>query len=389
MKSTDRFYDDIVIGSSPLMLIQALRLSMLGRRVLVIDRYQNIGGSWSVSSISTWNNIESDTVFNSAISEAACHLIEAFPRVYQCLEFFSQVPFDVLDIQPIRVMSNGRIFPYSSRFILLASFFRLLYGFLSHWLFLLLGRRKFLDSYLNFKKKLAVFIKFQFKMLFRDIRIAAPRYGYAHFIKSLETYCLSSGINSYTADVTSIDRHSSTWIVSFDVSSVQFIANSVHMTSSSNMRISTEGNFRSITPRFLSRKSLVVEVHPNDINVPQSYVAFWNDPLITRISRIITPTDQAIGSSGSYHFLIETRANFKDEVSDNCVSGTICSYLERSGIIIHNRPFEIIGFVDCDYVSNIDQLPSGNIAPNVWSYSSNGNLAAGIAAWIVHFGFEL
>ena len=41
----------------------------------------------------------------------------------------------------------------------------------------------------------------------------------------------------------------------------------------------------------------------------------------------------------------------------------------------------------CEYVSNLDQLPVGEIAPNVFIYSSNGNLAAGIASWNAEVGF--
>ena len=103
----DRF-DAIVIGSSPLMLLQAHRLAGAGKSVAVLDRNVDRGGLWR-------NTI----VGNKVTTEIACHLIEPFPKVYEYLEKVTGIPFEALEPQPMRV-EKGRVIRYSSRFTIVA-----------------------------------------------------------------------------------------------------------------------------------------------------------------------------------------------------------------------------------------------------------------------------
>ena len=64
----DRDYQDIVIGSSPLMLLQAHCLAKKGRRVCVLERSERLGGAWRTVNIG-----------NAIDVEIACHVIEVFP----------------------------------------------------------------------------------------------------------------------------------------------------------------------------------------------------------------------------------------------------------------------------------------------------------------------
>ena len=46
------------------------------------------------------------------------------------------------------------------------------------------------------------------------------------------------------------------------------------------------------------------------------------------------------------------------------------------------------GYINCAYSYNVNQLPSGKVSDNFFCYYSNGNLAAGIAAWQDYSCFE-
>lgn len=385
--SLDFSYDDVVIGSSPLMLIQALWLRHRGHNVLVVDRTPNLGGSWAIAPVLCDSESQSNKAWNSVLTEVACHLIEPFPRVYKVIEHFSKCPFVPLDVQPIRISPDGRQFPYSSRLILIASGFRLFFGYLSFSFLLLFGQKSVLDSYLNFKNKFIKFLRYQLPIVVSDIRVWAPRDGFAHLLSTLEAQCLSAGIDFRVVEVTNLCRTRSSWLVSSDSSSCDFTARNIHITSSTNLRRTTSGDFKAKSPRFSTKVGWVVEISSENIRIPQSYVAFWKDPSIARISRIISSVENPIGTAGCFQYLLETRFPLHTDSRDVSVVDLFQSYLEQSHIILPGSPFVLIGRVMCKYVANLDQLPAGNIAPNIWSYSSSGNLAAGIAAWVSQSDF--
>ena len=82
-------FDDIVIGSSPMMLLQAAMLARENRNVCLIERenLEKLGGSWQIAKLSNGERVE-----------IACHLIEFFPGIYEFLEGASGSQFETLDI---------------------------------------------------------------------------------------------------------------------------------------------------------------------------------------------------------------------------------------------------------------------------------------------------
>lgn len=105
-------YDNIIVGSSPLMLIEAFYLSKLGKTSLIIEKNKVIGGSWQIFS----QESVSDQV------EVGCHI---WYRDKKCFNFLNEV-FD-LDIakqefQP-KVYRKNKYWPYYmiNLFVLLKS----------------------------------------------------------------------------------------------------------------------------------------------------------------------------------------------------------------------------------------------------------------------------
>lgn len=102
-KLLSKNFDDAVIGSSPLMIIKAIQLAKKGRSVILIDRKKIFGGNWQTYNLKDDNRVES-----------ACHLIEFFPGVYELLEKYSGMSFNVLNPQPIRILNKFLKINYSS-----------------------------------------------------------------------------------------------------------------------------------------------------------------------------------------------------------------------------------------------------------------------------------
>ena len=94
-------YDNIIVGSSPLMLIEAYFLSKCGNSILIIEKNNVAGGSWQTFSFSEISNQ----------IEVGCHV---WYRDKKCFNFLNKV-FDLdienQKIQP-KVYKNGRYYPY-------------------------------------------------------------------------------------------------------------------------------------------------------------------------------------------------------------------------------------------------------------------------------------
>ena len=185
-------------------------------------------------------------------------------------------------------------------------------------------------------------------------------------------------------------RHAGVTIQGFDVSQMSRIdqgrwkltsatgstlyAEHVHCTTSTNLRRAGDGHFQAVPQTFAQRFCVVAEVQNNDIHISQSYVAFWKNPAVARISRIDMP-----GTYTFQRFLIEFHN--PDSAADSDLSDVIRKHLENAKIIAAGGSFEIVGHVNCQFTTNVDQLPSGKIDNNLRGYYSMGNLAAGLAAW--------
>jgi hypothetical protein len=100
-------YDVIVIGSSPLLMLAAIRWRRAGRSVLLIEASDALGGAWKIGSCRIGAR--------ELQHECACHLIEWYAGGYRLLQELSSYPFVPLVPQPVKVWRNGRVEDYLSR----------------------------------------------------------------------------------------------------------------------------------------------------------------------------------------------------------------------------------------------------------------------------------
>ena len=51
-------FDSIIIGSSPVAITESIHLAATGKRVLVIEKNNRLGGAWSSFDLGSYKNIE-------------------------------------------------------------------------------------------------------------------------------------------------------------------------------------------------------------------------------------------------------------------------------------------------------------------------------------------
>lgn len=347
-----------------MMLIQAMALVNKGHRVCILDREHQRGGAWKLYSLDSGFNVE-----------IACHTIEVFPGVYEYLSDISGVPFVPLAEQPVRVHRLGFILRYSSRLLILVAGLRLMFGYISAYCRCLVLRGSNKNSLLNFKSKLKSFWLYQWPIIFGDTVMKGPQFGFVDFLNRLIDNCERRGIKFLTFDVESIKRNDGQWLVADRDGNVLTSAY-VFSTTSTNLRHVEAGEFRAIDYKLRPRSSVLVSVPGSNLLKNQSYVAFWKDPWVMRISRI----DQIKYEVDEVRYLLEIRSPV--EVSPEKLDAVLRRALEKSSILRKGRDFRNLGAIDCLYTENIGQLAEGQIDEGFTCLFSFGNLAAGVAHWL-------
>ena len=356
-------YDDVILGSSPLMLLHALYLAKTGRVVCIVDRTDDWGGAWQVALLENGEEVE-----------IACHLIEMFPGVYDFLERCSGVPFEPLIAQPIRVHSSGFKVPYDSRLLLIASGFRLIAGYCKAWVDLLVGKVEDRNHVINFQMKLASYFRYKLSSFFQRPIMAGPRDGFVNFLENLLEACRSEGIHFVKLEVEELAYLSGSWTASGSLDQC-IVGSNVHTTTSVNLVRQTEKLYKAKSVEIFVRHTVLVDISVVDVKTSYSYVAFWKDKYVARISRVDTPNKTRI----SQRFLIEFhRAPPTAELEQKAL---VAKRLRQADILRPGANFSTVGQVKCNFSQNIDQLSAGEIGPRLFAYHSSGNLAAGIAHW--------
>ena len=361
-------FDDIVIGSSPMMLIRAIELSAKGRRVCLLEKQSELGG--------VWRNVR---VAEELDVEIACHLIEDFPGVYEYLEEVSGIPFEPLQDQPIRVLKNDSTAPYSTRSTLFLSVLWVLILIVLHKLRLAKpAQNETQKARIHvLRRKVVDFFRFQLPIMLRGSRIQAPVTGFADFISVLENKCRDQKVDIREFDVQQIEDEGSCWRL-VDQRSEKILAREVHCTTSANLKRIDRGRFQAVEPQFSSSACILVEVSFADIREKTSYAAFWSDPEVVRVARI----DQREPRSSGWLYLIQLRKDFGEfEDSKQKLESLIHQSMVRAKVLSSKGKMRLIGPIQCSHMPHRQQLPDGLIDRSFYGYYSAGNLASGLARW--------
>jgi len=80
-------YDIIILGSSPPLLVLALRLARVGKRVLVLEKEDYLGGSWKIIDIDEFKNVD-----------AHCHIFVQDFRSFKKMR--TELNWDLIKVEP-------------------------------------------------------------------------------------------------------------------------------------------------------------------------------------------------------------------------------------------------------------------------------------------------
>lgn len=86
-------YDYVVIGSSPICMIEALIRCRQGKRAAIVDRSQNAGGAWALVDVFGWKNVE-----------ISAHIMRDWKGGYTYIDNSLSIPLEILNPQPSQII---------------------------------------------------------------------------------------------------------------------------------------------------------------------------------------------------------------------------------------------------------------------------------------------
>jgi hypothetical protein len=361
-------FDCAVIGSSPLMLMQAIKLARNGKSVVVLEAEESIGGLWRMAILPDGTRIE-----------CACHLIDDIPGAYEVLQDYSGVEFSQLEPQPQSTDTDGRIRSYVSRTGILKNVLS------DHGRVLKLLKKRLLGQTstpdivaLNASLvKLHDFYCFNFKKLFTGSRVKAPKFGFVQFMDGLIANTRAAGAKIVYDKVMRVEKNDGCWLLILRSGEV-CKAKRIDCSASATLRHLGYDEFLFFEANHKSCINLVASVLSTNLVKKISYISFANSEIFSRAARLDYPERKH--DRHDYLFQLKTR---NELLNDDEVLRHAADLFVSIGVIEtpEHLTFGNLVMMSVREHSTDQQLPDGEILPNFHVHSSLGNLASGVAFW--------
>lgn len=337
-------FDVVVVGSSPLLMLYALQAKRAGKSVSMVESKPTLGGAWSLDRYTL------DTF--SVTHENACHLIEWYDGGYELLEHISGTPFEVCDPQPVKVWSDGRVAPYTSRMGIVGDYLATCrsIGYNSIKVMLsLAGIRYARGNALYQLRRSVARLVFETRHRLPGVigygGVCAPRGGFAGFVEDLIAQVGKAGITVWTIKATAATQSTDgSWKVqTCDGRSIE----AAQVVVGESCSLATLNGASAPLNQSSHYHHVLVSLPAGDTLIRNSYVHFPDHPLFHRITFV----EDVVGDSGAAQsiFLLQLRAQLKSEVDLHKELSEVCSIYGIATTIVG---LEVLKSIDAAHVSS-------------------------------------
>ena len=274
-------FDVVLVSTSPMCMIAALAERAAGKRVVVVDAADSVGGTWKVTELLGYSNVE-----------LGCHELDAIKPVYELLEDLG-VPLTVMQPQPVFVSVEPSYFP--RQLVFHHRWVRELHDVIA-------GKSNY-DLYWVDKHS----VKSRMRAVMRAGRQASralrgishpakyPPNGAMDIVGRLDELARDAGVevrcSTWLSDI-ALDRESN--LVRFKLNGVEATASKMHLTSSTNAGSIQDGNATiDLQPNQTCWQTLYLSLLDCP-KPPFTYTVFTNPKLLQRasdLSRYAVPSE--------------------------------------------------------------------------------------------------
>ena len=373
MKDPDKqkSFNTVVVGSSPLMILHAIRLAKRGQKVCIVDINDVPGGCWR------------HVYLDDQPIESACHLFEPFHKIYDVLEEVTGVDFLPMDPQPIRLYAGGILPRFSTRTFLVCRFLKAIATIAGDRLGPLLKlfglcREEHLEALrwraVDCWAEVLDFFRYHVPLFFRfNLTVKYPKIGYIGLVDTIWKMAAKAGVVQMVGDVTSVESKEGKWRVLLK-SGNELISDEVALTSSTGMEAKRNGAYHISGMRSTSKEHLLVAIPADGLNVAQSYIHVGLRANFVRFFRLY-----GVQIDNDLLYLMEVKRGTKPDDKE------VYEILEKSRVIRRGTMVKILKrfAINVNIVSR-SVHPEGYVDKGLYILSSRANLASGILNW--HWG---
>ncbi|MDA7676452.1 hypothetical protein N8584_00520 [bacterium] len=367
-KESDLTYDILIVGSSPLMLLHAIKLAKSHKKVCLVDKESALGGCWRYDFL------------DDLQIESACHLIEPFNGIYSLLEELTEVEFTPLDPQPVRLYRFGLLPKFSTRGFLLCRFLKSILTIIASKLSNVLDFLRFVDRdkiealtlrAIDCRAEVLDFFRFHVPLFLSPyLVVKGPKVGYVGLVNALEQSALHYGVSIMEKKVVELESVAGVWSVATQDGETLH-CKEVVLTSSTGLEIEDGGIYKFTEQRSFLKRHILVSVPTKQINIAQTYVHVGIKSKFARLFQIIQDKfdDKVL-------YLLEVKRGEDPDHEDIIELLKMCKIskfgaevsIEEKFTMELNRPSK-------------KMLPEGYATSGLLILSSRANLASGILNW--------
>lgn len=330
-----KIFDYTIVGSSPLLMMIALKLSKGGKRVALFEAEDELGGAWRLEKNSYYGAVEN-----------SCHLIEWYLGGYEKLEQLSGVKFIPIVPPPQKINSHGNLVPYTTRFGIAKTFVSDLRGILFSLIRMVIpGRFSREFRIKEFNKNIANF----FFLLARRVpgilifdAVKYPEYGYAAFTKKLVYDLKNSSVEVFNERIQKMVIKNDCVVLSNSTLSVTSEKSIV--SDSSILEVQSQNAIYNSDTTPNRNNHVVISALNKDVKTLNKYIQIPNSALFHRVTNIDNKEQRIIFDKTL--FLVQLRKAPDDFPN---LELSLTKFLEEYGILEKKSKIEILQNIQNDY----------------------------------------
>lgn len=337
------------------MLMVAQKLARDGKTVLVVSRKGEVGGAWRTVSLE--NGLE---------AEAACHLIEPIPNVYEVFEKYSGTQFVPQTPLPCRSLNAKWLLQYTGFVNRMLTYFSLLVAAVVCGFRWLIGKP---DPMLDIKfAKAQTALGCTVAYFAGGGAVKVPQSGYARFVGSLHSVAQAAGVEFLEAELKEIEVQGEVMRLNCG----ETLVRCRHLEVTSSVLLQEEpGVLRPMQGMPVERTSVFVKFSSRYIRRPFSYITFSGKAPLKRMCMLDVPGSD----STDVYVLLELPSGVLWKHSNAHVS----EYLVKAGFFrevpLIETLFERVEELAWTFASSGHRQRDSD---RVRYWNSRGNLADGI-----------
>lgn len=359
-------YDVVLIGTSPLVVLEATHLALNGKSVLLVEKESSIGGAWKTFDLGPITKID-----------YGCHIINPIENAYEFIANALKVELEVMNPKPASILQVfNNICAKDSNKIQIYRIYKKILNVLKF-----IFKKDIRQAYIESRRFYSLFIGLIKNVSRKKVEYLYPKGGAQEMIRKIEEKAVKAGVNIiYNTKIESINIEDNTCVIygkKINISARRLIISSG--SSVDTIIVENELCEKKDMPRFFPH--IFLHIKDNGLSTNEfSYIYVHEHEFIERISNITKHVEDESNSEKTIKIMVTLTESTSIEDFDEKKVYEVLKFFEKYNLI--SKENVLLNYKTYDYVVNYMNDESlkyyENISGGVIKYIYSTNIAAAI-----------